>query len=53
MCRGLGASAEEMLDMYTKQFRSVLDLAVPVWQPSLTKQEVKQTRLIYYYVTAN
>ena len=40
--KGLGASEEEMLDVYTKQIRSVLELAVPVWQPALTKQEVKQ-----------
>ena len=31
-----------MLDVYVKQVRSVLELAVPVWQPSLTQAEVKQ-----------
>ena len=31
-----------MLDVYHKQVRSVLELAVPVWQPALTQQEVKQ-----------
>ena len=40
--KGLGASEEEMLDVYVKQVRSVLELAVPVWQPSLTQAEVKQ-----------
>ena len=31
-----------MLDVYQKQVRSVLELAVPVWQAGLTQQEVKQ-----------
>ena len=40
--KGLGASTDEMLDVYFKQIRSVLELAVPVWQPGLTRQEEKQ-----------
>ena len=40
--RGLGASSNEMLDVYFKQVRSVLELAVPVWQPALTIHEVNQ-----------
>ena len=40
--KGLGASEAEMLDVYNKQVRSVLELAVPVWQPALTQQEMKQ-----------
>ena len=40
--RGLGASTSEMLDVYFKQVRSVLELAVPVWQPGLTIHEVNQ-----------
>ena len=40
--KGLGASEVEMLDVYQKQVRSVLELAVPVWQAGLTQQEVKQ-----------
>ena len=40
--KGLGASEAEMIDVYHKQVRSVLELAVPVWQPALTQQEVKQ-----------
>ena len=40
--KGLGASEAEMLDVYNKQVRSVLELAVPVWQPAITQQEVKQ-----------
>ena len=40
--KGLGASEAEMLDVYQKQVRSVLELAVPVWQPALTQHETKQ-----------
>ena len=32
----LGASQSQMLDVYIKQIRSVLELAVPAWHPSLT-----------------
>ena len=35
----LGASIPEILDVYQKQVRSVLEMAVPVWEPALTKQE--------------
>ena len=38
----LGASESELLDVYQKQVRSVLELAVPVWQPALTVQEKYQ-----------
>ena len=38
----LGANKSEMLDVYVKQVRSVLELAVPVWHPGLTKQEVRK-----------
>ena len=40
--KGLWASLDELKDVYTKQVRSVMELAVPVWQPALTIQEVKQ-----------
>ena len=40
--KGLGASVAEMLDVYQKQVRSVLELAVPVWQPALTQQERRE-----------
>ena len=40
--KGLGASETEMMDVYEKQVRSVLELAVPVWQPALTQIEMKQ-----------
>ena len=35
----LGASIPEILDVYQKQVRSVLEMAVPVWEPALTKHE--------------
>ena len=38
----LGASEPEMLDVYQKQVRSVLEMAVPVWQAGLTQQEMRQ-----------
>ena len=40
--KGLGANQDELLDIYHKQVRSVLELAVPVWQSSITKQEKRQ-----------
>ena len=44
--KGLGATDEELLDVYYKQVRSVLELAVPVWEPALTKQEARQIERI-------
>ena len=38
----LGASIEELLDVYQKQVRSIVELAVPVWEPGLTHVERKQ-----------
>ena len=38
----LGANQNELLDVYFKQVRSILELAVPVWQPGLTQLEIKQ-----------
>ena len=40
--KGLGATKEELLDVYQKQVRSILELAVPVWQSGITKQERNQ-----------
>ena len=34
--KNLGASNENLVDVYIKQVRSVLELAVPVWHSSLT-----------------
>ena len=38
----LGASGSDLLDIYFKQVRCVLEMAVPAWNPGLTKQEIKQ-----------
>ena len=40
--KGLGANLVELVDVYEKQIRSVMELAVPVWQPAITKQEQYQ-----------
>ena len=40
--KGLGADVLEMVDVYEKQVRSVMEMAVPVWQPALTQQESTQ-----------
>jgi hypothetical protein len=40
--RSLGADREELLDVYQKQVRSILEMADPVWEPALTKEECKQ-----------
>ena len=40
--RILGANQGEMLDVYYKQVRYILEMAVPVWQAGLTQLEIKQ-----------
>ena len=35
----LGAKRDELLDVYIKQVRSVMELAVPVWHSSITLEE--------------
>ena len=53
----LGASQSQMLDVYIKQIRSVLELAVPAWHPSLTLEEkiiierVQKTALHIIYLS--
>ena len=37
--KGLGAMKQELVDMYIKHCRSILEYAVPVWQPSITVVE--------------
>ena len=37
--QNLGASEIQLLDVYFKQVRSVLELAVPVWLSSLSKED--------------
>ena len=44
--KGLGATTKELLDVYHKQVRSVLEMAVPVWHPAITQQETKQVERI-------
>ena len=34
--KNLGASDDQLIDVYLKQIRSVLELAVPAWHSSLT-----------------
>ena len=40
--KGLGASCSEMLDVFQKQIRCVLEMAVVVWEPALTQAQSKQ-----------
>ena len=37
--KNLGASRKQLIDVYVKQIRSILELAVPVWQPGLTLED--------------
>ena len=39
--KNLGASKEILIDVFFKQVRSVLEVAVPVWHPGLTSCEAK------------
>ena len=36
-----------MLDVYEKQIRCVLELAVAVWEPGLTKQETRKLEMVH------
>ena len=36
----LGANTKELVDIYNKQCRSILEFAVPVWNGNITKNEV-------------
>ena len=38
----LGASVDELLDVYDKQIRCITEFAVAVWTPGVTKDEVNQ-----------
>jgi hypothetical protein len=35
----IGAAREDLLDVFIKQIRSVLELAVPAWQSSISQAE--------------
>ena len=38
----LNCPAQELVDTYVKQVRSILEMACPVWHPSLTKADCKE-----------
>ena len=38
----LGANIHELIDVYFKQVRSILEFAAPVWAGSITQEEDKQ-----------
>ena len=38
----LGASPIELIDVYQKQVRSILELAVPVWTAGLTMDDIRE-----------
>ena len=38
----LGASSEELIDVYEKQIRCILEFAVAAWNPGLTKAQINQ-----------
>ena len=40
--KSIGATNEELVDVYCKQIRSVLELAVPVWTAGLTASQAAQ-----------
>ena len=40
--KSIGASRDELIDVYQKQVRPILELAVPAWHPALTQQESLQ-----------
>ena len=37
-----GASRSDLIDVFEKQYNSVLEMAVPVWSPGLTKTNSNQ-----------
>jgi hypothetical protein len=42
----LGANQEDLLDVYCKQIRSILEFAVPVWNSSITGENISQIERI-------
>ena len=55
--KGLGASCTEMLDVFYKQIRCVLEMAVAVWEPCLTQAQSKQLERVqqcaFYIIMGN
>ena len=48
----LGASSNELVDVYYKQVRSVLEMAVVVWSPAITKHQIAQIERVQKTVCA-
>ena len=48
----LGVDSTKLLDVYSKQCRSVLELAVPAWAPGLTSKESRQIERVQKNVFA-
>ena len=42
----MGANKEELVDMYIKHCRSILEYAVPVWNGAITSNECKDIERI-------
>ena len=42
----LGATSEELIDIYEKQIRCILEFAVPAWNPGLTKAQINQVERV-------
>ena len=55
--KGLGASSTEMMDVFNKQIRCVLEMAVAVWEPNLNKAQSKQLERVqqcaFYIIMGN
>ena len=50
--KSLGASNQELVDVYCKQVRCVLELAAPVWTPGLTSNQIAQIERVQKTVCA-
>ena len=50
--KGLGATHSELVDIYKKQVRCVLEMAAPVWTPALTKSPINQIERVQKTVCA-
>ena len=50
--KALGATDTELVDVYIKQVRCVLEMAAPVWTPALTKGQITQIERVQKTVCA-
>ena len=48
----LGATSEELVDVYEKQIRCILEFAVAAWNPGLTKAQINQLERVQKCATA-